>query len=112
MITGQTIQGVHTATITGELNIYTAAECCAQLRHMIDDNTSIVLDLSAVSEIDTAGIQLLLQVRRTCHAQGRSLQFVSPSPVVQEVVQLLQLRELLDMPCVEHTSPAMQDDTP
>lgn len=112
MITGQILDGAYLAKATGDLNIYTAAECCTQLRHLIDANASIVLDLSAVSEMDTAGVQLLVQVRRACDAQGKPLRFASPSAAVQDVVQLLQLHELLDMPGVGHAASSIQSDTP
>ena len=98
------------AKATGDLTIYTAAECCAQLRSLIGAHTNIELDLSDVSEIDTAGVQLLIQARRESEAHGKSMQLVSPSPAVQEIVQLLQLHELLSVPSGEPTPPTGQDD--
>lgn len=112
MITGQTLDGAYLAKATGDLTIYTAAECRAQLRHVIDADMDIVLDLSDVSEIDTAGIQLLIQARRECDAHGKPMQFVSPSPAVQEIVQLLHLQALLGIPSGESDSLTMQGDRP
>lgn len=100
------------AKATGDLTIYTAAECLAQLRHMTDAAVDIVLDLSEVGEIDTAGVQLLIQARRTCDAQGKSLQWASPSPAVQEIVQVLRLHELLGMPGGEQASTPMPVEAP
>lgn len=98
MITGHTSEGDYLAAAEGELTIYTAAACAAQLRKAIDTHPRIVLDLSAVREFDTAGVQLLLLARRKCNAQGKVLQFTIPSPAVQDVVELLRLHDLLGMP--------------
>jgi len=112
MITGHIVNGTFLARADGDLNIYSAAQCLAQLRHIVEANASIVLDLSGVSEIDTAGVQLLLQARLACKARGLGLQFVAPSPAVQDIARLLRLHDELDMPCVEHASLTLQDGAP
>lgn len=98
MINGHSEGGTYTATVEGELNIYTAAESATQLRTAIENHDTVILDLSMVEEIDTAGIQLLIQMRRTCSARNRNLVFVRPSPPVSDAVRLLWLHEFLGMP--------------
>lgn len=53
------------------------------------------LDLSEVAECDTAGVQLLLALRRAAAAGGRSLHLVQPSPAVAEAARRLGAAELL-----------------
>ena len=57
-------------TITGELSIYRAAELCQALQAWLPQalacgNDAVYLDLAEVSDMDTAGLQLLLAVQRS-----------------------------------------------
>jgi len=52
---------------------------------------AIELDLSQVTELDSAGVQLLLAAKRTALAQGRELQLVGQSMAVMQVLGLLRL---------------------
>jgi len=56
------------------------------------------LDLSAVSRIDTAGIQLLLTLRREAARSLTRLEFASPSTAVNDMVAFYQLGSLLQAP--------------
>ena len=82
--------------IDGELTIYTVAETAARLRPHLTERR-LYLDLSAVSELDGAGLQLLLWLRETLHARGGALRLVAHSPVVAEVLGLLQLSGRFDL---------------
>lgn len=77
--------------IAGEFNIYTAAEHFARLQHALADHPGLDLDLGEVSEIDSAGVQLLLWAGRQAAGQGGRLRILAWSESVAEVVQLLQL---------------------
>ncbi len=55
----------------------------------------LTLDLSGVSEFDSAGLQLLLATRRSLAAAGRTLHLQAPSAVVQDALQVFGLRSLL-----------------
>jgi ABC-type transporter Mla MlaB component len=59
----------------------------------------VEIDLRDVSEIDSAGVQLLLLVEREAAAVRRELRLVSPSAAVREVLTLLNLQTRLAMPC-------------
>lgn len=50
---------------------------------------AIELDLSGVTAIDTAGLQLLVAARRSAANRGRELRFVTPSEPVRHVFDLL-----------------------
>lgn len=77
--------------LEGELTIYRAAELKPLLLAALAGTGPIELDLGEVSEVDTAGVQLLMLLRREALAQGRSLQLRAPSLAVAEAFELLDL---------------------
>lgn len=56
------------------------------------DNT---LDLSAVSHCDSAGIAVLLEVKKQLAQQQRQVVFVNPSPQLQDLANFLKVSPLL-----------------
>lgn len=75
--------------VDGEMTIYRANEVAqtlfAELRAQAGD---VNLDLSDVTEFDTAGLQLVLMARRMVEANGHRLDVVQPSECVVEVLGL------------------------
>lgn len=83
--------------IQGELSIYRAAE----LKHaLLDDPAPTEVDLSGVTEIDTAGVQLLMLAKRTAQARRCELRLVAHSAAVSEAFELLNLSSYFDDPLV------------
>ena len=75
--------------IDGEMTIYRASEVAQTLFAALRAHDGDVsLDLSAVTEFDTAGLQLVLMARRLAEANGRRLDVVQPSECVFEVLNL------------------------
>lgn len=72
--------------IRGPLIAATVAEHRTSL--LESGTTPVILDLRGVDELDTAGLQLLLEVHRR-----RGLRLAAPSAAVTEVLQLLRLEE-------------------
>jgi len=75
----------------GEMTIYRAAEFKPALLDALAQSDEIELDLSAVSEMDTSGVQLLMLMKREAVAAGKSLKLSGHSPAVLEVFELLDL---------------------
>jgi len=75
----------------GELTIYTAAESYARLQDFMVAHHRCVLDLSAVSEIDCAGLQCLLRSVQLAEREGKRLTLAARSQVVDEAIALLHL---------------------
>jgi anti-anti-sigma factor len=81
--------------LDGELTIYRAGE----LKDLLlpppagAAGEDLVLDLSGVSEIDSAGVQLLLVLQRDALATGRALRLAAPSAAVAEALTLLGLQQ-------------------
>lgn len=77
--------------LAGELTIYTASEIYKRMQAHLEQHPQCLLDLSGVSELDGAGLQLLLWLRDAVRRRGGSFKVVAASPVVTEVLELLQL---------------------
>lgn len=74
--------------IGGDLTIYTVAEWKETLLSELEHSPALAIDLSDVSELDTAGLQLLLFTGREAQRIGKTLTLLSPSNAVMQVMQL------------------------
>ncbi|MFC4307642.1 STAS domain-containing protein [Steroidobacter flavus] len=75
--------------VDGEMTIYRATEVAQTLFDAVRAQTGDVgLDMSDVTEFDTAGLQLVLMARRMVEASGNRLEVVQPSECVLEVLKL------------------------
>lgn len=75
--------------VDGEMTIYRANEVAQSLFASLRAHAGDVdLDLSDVTEFDTAGLQLVLMARRMVEANGHRLDVVRPSECVAEVLAL------------------------
>ena len=81
----------HVLKLTGELTIYRAADVALELVSALERYHDLDIDLSEVSDLDSAGVQLLLQARREASVRGRKLRLSSHSAAVQEVFERLNL---------------------
>ncbi len=77
--------------IDQSMTIYTAADLKPKLLAAIATSETPGVDLSAVPEIDTAGLQLLILARREANAIGRTFQFLEPSACVSDLLSLVDL---------------------
>jgi anti-anti-sigma factor len=92
--------GVCEVPIEGEFTIYTALERKNALLEKLEGCAELELDLAEVGEIDTAGIQVLLVLKREAERQGRGLRLVNHSQAVFEVLDLLNLQAHFGDPMV------------
>lgn len=90
-ITVKTVKGVAKVVIDGELTIYTAGEVRERLLDALRRGKETEIDLSRVTEIDTAGLQLLILAKREAVAKNRSLLLHGHSAVVLECLDLCNL---------------------
>lgn len=80
--------------LAGEMTIYFAGELKSGLLDALRSaDGEAALDLSAVSEFDTAGLQLLLLARRESLARGNAFSLRAASTVVEEALELCGLRQ-------------------
>lgn len=84
--------------IEGELSIYRAAELAQALQtwwHQALACGAVALDLGQVSEMDSAGLQLILSAQRTALAQDLPFHITAASDAVTQVLELCALQALL-----------------
>jgi len=85
-------------TLEGELTIYGAAELQARLvAALADAPEGLDIDLAGVTDIDSAGVQLLLATHRTALASDRSVLLRAPSEAVHDVLALFDLASFFDI---------------
>jgi anti-sigma B factor antagonist len=87
-------------TIDGEMTIYRAAELKSLLMEKIAHHQEIEVDLSGVSEIDTAGLQLLVLAKREAASQRKQLRFDRHSRAVMDILDLADLAGFFGDPVV------------
>jgi anti-sigma B factor antagonist len=91
MIRAETRNGVCLAHVDGDMTIYTALVCRALLLQHLQSCAALDIDLSRVSEIDSAGLQLLIQARRHGASLGKPVRLLNCSAAVLEMRNLFRL---------------------
>ncbi len=82
---------MHTLNLEGELTIYTAAEQKEILADFLQNSGDLEISLSGITELDSAGLQLLILAKRESAQREQTLRFVMHSRVVLEVLELANL---------------------
>jgi anti-sigma B factor antagonist len=84
----------HTVTLSGELDIATADQLTEALEGVqpISD-TRLVIDLTAVSFMDSTGLRVLIAANRNASAGGYSLVIVTGESPAKRVLELTRMDE-------------------
>jgi anti-sigma B factor antagonist len=77
--------------LVGDLTIYVAAEQRVRLIAALEATDFLRLDLAQVTEIDSAGLQLLLMLSREAQLTGKELELTGHSRPVLDVLALAHL---------------------
>lgn len=81
-----------TLAISGELTIYTVAQVKQDFFTEYEALTDkVALDLESVSEIDTAGVQLLLFARKILNELDKKLFVIKTNEVVDDIFSALDV---------------------
>jgi anti-anti-sigma factor len=91
-------EGEPALRLEGDLTIYNVAEARSRLSAALDEGPALRLNLSAVEELDSAGVQLLVWLKQEARHRSRSLALFAHSPAVLEVFDLLQVASLFGDP--------------
>lgn len=83
--------------IDGEATIYSVAELKAGFAALAPSCAMVEIDLSGVTEIDTAGLQLMLMAKRI---EGRNVHFVNHSDVVLQLLEMSNLAGAVGDPLI------------
>ena len=76
----------------GEMTIYAAAEIKAPMLAALDGAPGLSVDLSALEELDTSGLQLLMLLAREARAGGTPLTLGELSQPAAEAIDLAHAR--------------------
>jgi anti-sigma B factor antagonist len=79
--------------LEGDMTIYNAAVLKDNLLEYVDDYKEFELDMSAVNEIDTSGVQLLLQFKKKAQEEDRAIQLTGCNEEVSDLLDLYQLQD-------------------
>jgi len=88
------LDGPKSLVMEGELTIYTALDKKAAILSHLKSGKKLEVDLSKISEIDAAGIQLMILAKREAHVAGKELNFVVNSNI-EQTLELARLTEPL-----------------
>ncbi|MCG8425747.1 MAG: STAS domain-containing protein [Chromatiales bacterium] len=83
--------GVGCLTVDDEMTIYNAAEQKTEFLGHLSDCQEVELDLSSVTEIDSAGLQLLMVMKSEAQRLDHEIRFIKHSQPVVEIFELLKL---------------------
>lgn len=86
--------------ISDEMTIYTILDQKNELLRHLKTDHQLQLDLSGVSEIDSAGMQLLIHMKQRAEQLNNELSFVHHSQSVVEVIGLFNLTSFFGDPIV------------
>lgn len=79
---------METRTIAGELTIYTAANEKQALQEALDSTEELEVNLSQVSEMDSAGLQVLIVLKQEAARRKKKLHYSMHSKAVLEILEM------------------------
>lgn len=80
-----------TREIEGELTIYTAATEKENLLSFLQSDDELELNLSKVTEMDTAGLQVLILLKNEARRHQKTLHYVMHSKPVLEILEMANM---------------------
>ena len=80
-------------SVESPMTIYEAVEQRKEFIEILEQQGDLEIDLSEVGEMDTAGIQILLLVKRSAGERNKVVNLISHSPACLEVIERYNLAE-------------------
>ena len=88
--------------LQGESDVSTTTSLSDALsRAVADDAGDVVIDLTALTFLDSATVRVLARLREHLAHHGRSLTFRSPSPTAGRILDFFGLTDLIEAPDVQ-----------
>jgi len=92
--------GITQVIMQDEMTIYTALEQTNELLPHLKIDSELQINLSAVSEIDSAGVQILMLLKQESKHKNIKLSLTQHSQAVVEVFELLNLSSYFGDPII------------
>lgn len=86
------VPGATVIVIAGDLDIATAPQLVAAVEGLADRADPLVLDLAAVTFVDSSGIRALLDTEKAASVGGRRLALLRPAAALTRLLDLVDLR--------------------
>lgn len=86
--------------VESELTIYQALELRDLMLAALAQTDDLEIDLGSVSEIDGAGLQLMMALKQEATRQGKAIRFTGHTAEVVEVLELCDLGGFFGDPVV------------
>jgi len=88
-------KGICLLAANNDMSIYNADANHKSLSGFYSEFKTFEIDLSAVEEIDTTGIQMLLALSKSAAKDNKQVHFHSPSAAVQDVLEIFDVNDQL-----------------
>ncbi len=94
-ITDRTIGTVPVAAVSGEIDVATAPALRERLQELIGERSpTVVVDLSAVSFLDSTALGVLVGAHKRCRESSGQLRLVITEPRILKVFEITGLTEI------------------
>ena len=77
--------------IEASLTIFNVAELQNQILKILKNSNKIEVDLKDITECDTAGIQLLYSLKKSCLSEGKDFSLLNPSDDFNEALNRMSI---------------------
>jgi anti-anti-sigma factor len=97
--------------VGGDLDLATALQLDGALHEIENTASTVILDLSGLTFMDSSGINLLVRHAESARSNGYALSIVAPNPTVARVLDITRVREhlpLVEKECDAATAPARE----
>lgn len=97
-ITEQTIGDVVVVKLDGRLDATSAPDVSSHLQHLLSaDKPHLILDLSDLSYISSAGIRMLQGILQAARRQSSNIRLFGVQPMVKQTLDLVGLLPVLNV---------------
>jgi len=93
-ITKNTNASELTVSLTGRLDTTTAPELEKELKASLDGVTTLVIDMTALDYISSAGLRVLLSAQKTMNKQGE-MKVVHVGETIKEIFEVTGFSDIL-----------------
>ena len=83
--------------VGGDMSIYSVAELKPRLMAYLQNSQFVSVDLTEITEMDTAGLQLLWLCHQEAVATGKEFVIAGTGPAAKEAMTLLRLDRQLNL---------------
>ena len=84
-----------TLALSGRLDTLTAPELESQLRALLPETTTLLLDFSALEYISSAGLRVLLVAQKEMNKKGGTMTLLHVNATVMEVLEMTGFTDIL-----------------